>query len=141
MKSSSNGNEGQMSRKQLSIFWANQRNKVKKRLSGSSSDGLVTEEMIDDGLMGQHCKALEQLLPRGRSKFLYAAPYNNLPKSEKEFTEYTPLKKNIEWLTPSQQDRSSSICLTQEIELFSQYVAVKENLFLFPVLSPSFFSS
>lgn len=125
MKSSTNDNEGQMSRKQLSVFWANQRNKVKKRLSGSSADGLVTEDMIDSGLVEQHCRAVEQLLPRGRSKYLNATPFNHLPKAnETEFTEYTPLKKNVEWLTPSQQDRSANICLTQEIELFAQYVAV-----------------
>lgn len=97
--------------------------KVRKRLSGDMNidEKNVPNDVVKHEIIKSSIHRFKNMLPRPKKpKGIYIENHNIFPKLP-----YTPIKKSISWLTPSQQDISSPpLSLSEEIMRFHKYVSV-----------------
>lgn len=101
--------------------------KLRKQRDGAP----VSEEEIEEALVHSRMERLSALLPleKGKGKggdfHGQAGPKGN-PKLALSRLPHLALKKHVHWLALALQDASSDLTLTEEIQLFAEYVALDQ---------------
>lgn len=108
--------------------------KLRKQRDGAP----VSEEEIEEALVHSRMERLSALLPQEKSKNgggdHRAGPKGN-PKLALHRLPHLALKKHVHWLALPLQDASSDLTLTEEIQLFAEYVAVSRALLMHAILA------
>jgi hypothetical protein len=114
--------KNKQTKKQMASSIALERRKSKRRLSGAGETD-ITGEMVDDKLAVSCADRIHSLLPKPKQKRppqqqtkVVLRPWSAIPAK--------PLKRNVLWMTTKEQDASSTMSLSEELEKFAVYVSV-----------------
>ena len=115
--------KNKQTRKQVASSLELERRKTKKRLSGAGETD-ITAEMIGEKMANSGADRIHGMLPKPKPK------RPQIPQNERKNTRpwttlpTKPLKRNVAWMTMKEQDASSTMSLSEEIQSFADYVAV-----------------
>lgn len=115
--------KNKQTRKQVASSLALERRKTKKRLSGAGETD-ITAAMIGEKMVNSGADRIHGMLPKPKAK------RPQIPQNERRNTRpwttlpTKPLKRNVAWMTMKEQDSSSTMSLSEEIQSFAEYVAV-----------------
>lgn len=108
---------------------------TRKKLEKQTNGGKVTEEMISKALAQRNINQLDDLSRKESANKVVQVkeqPLKNAVSSVKQLP-HKALKKNVLWLSPKEQDASSFVSLTEELNKFASYVEVNLD-FIFPAV-------
>ena len=116
--------KSKLTKKQIAASIALERRKTKKRLS-SAGETAITDEMVGEKLATSCADRIHGMLPKPKPKRppmqqqerKHPRPWTLLPTK--------PLKRNVLWMTMKEQDASSTMSLSEEIQSFADYVSVR----------------
>ncbi len=128
------GHNKHMSKKQIKQFQANEsRNKKRKLMDQLGLEhGQVTDNMVEESLIKSRINRLQSFLQTKT----YIQPTTKgievtkkvarIPEMLGKLPYKEVLKKHVGWLKLKDQDSNSSLSLTEELDLFAQYVKVSQ---------------
>ena len=116
-------------RKQIASSIALERRKTKRRLSGAGETE-ITDEMVGEKLATSCADRIHGMLPKPKSKRpTFTQPEKKIPRPWSTLPA-KPLKRNVLWMAMKDQDQSSTMSLSDEIQSFADYVAVRRHVLL-----------
>lgn len=116
-------------RKQIASSIALERRKTKRRLSGAGETE-ITDEMVGEKLATSCADRIHGMLPKPKSKRpTLTQPEKKIPRPWSTLPA-KPLKRNVLWMAMKDQDQSSTMSLSDEIQSFADYVAVRWHVLL-----------
>ena len=111
-------------RKQIASSIALERRKTKRRLSGAGETE-ITDEMVGEKIATSCADRIHGMLPKPKSKRpTLTQPEKKIPRPWSTLPA-KPLKRNVLWMAMKDQDQSSTMSLSDEIQSFADYVAVR----------------
>ena len=116
--------KNKQTKKQIASSIALERRKTKKRLSGAGETD-ITDEMVGEKLATSCADRIHGMLPKPKPK---RPPYQQQEKKHPRpwtLIPTMPLKRNVLWMTMKEQDASSTMSLSEEIQSFADYVSVR----------------
>ena len=124
-------------KKQTAIAYANERRKATKRLqlqekqrciATASAAAVISKEMVDQRIERTCIDRIKSFLPKYHKPPPFSGHNNDRGRDRTiEVTKllpYRPLKRNVLWMSMKEQDASSTMTLTEELESFADYVSV-----------------
>jgi hypothetical protein len=112
-----------------------ERKRMINKLKSKNNYQHVSEDDLKSALAHSKLERISNLLPKQMKE---SKPFRMVsqPKGNQDHKKalkripYIPLKKNVHWLNWSQQEPTSSISLTEELEMFAEYVGVSYHLLI-----------
>lgn len=122
--------KSKLTKKQIAASIALERRKTKKRLS-SAGETEITDEMVGEKLATSCADRIHGMLPKPKPKRPMIQQQERKNPRPWTLLPTKPLKRNVLWMTMKEQDASSTMSLSEEIQSFAEYVSVRSSHFLF----------
>ena len=119
-----------VTRKQIRANEALEKRKYQRRLSKSNPNKEITSDIVNEQISISHVDRIQNMLPLGIKVFGSTFQPKRKKIDPRHILPYQSLKKYVHWLPVNQQDATSSVTLTKELEEFCKYVAV--SAFYYP---------
>ena len=116
--------KSKLTKKQIAASIALERRKTKKRLS-SAGETEITDEMVGEKLATSCADRIHGMLPKPKPKRPMIQQQERKNPRPWTLLPTKPLKRNVLWMTMKEQDASSTMSLSEEIQSFAEYVSVR----------------
>jgi hypothetical protein len=91
---------------------------------------VVTNDMVQECILASSIDRIIGLLPKPRHRQRPSSSggsQGKVPRSADRIPT-KPMKRDVLWMTPKEQDASSTLSLTEEIRSFANYVSVRHTI-------------
>ena len=108
------------------------RARIKLQKQQSSGNEVISTDQVQEAVLENQYQRAHSMLPDFREKLKRAITRNSMGEVTQEVqaamrqVPSCPQKRDVPWLTAKEQDATSDLSLTEEIEKFAEYVGVSK---------------